>query len=134
MLDECTIKDSCALKAMQYLCKVSPSRSKAIAISPPWAAIFIDASSGVSTFESNGVSKSVSEFTVDFFFSDGFFSNGVKRSRKVRNSNFSKSGIISSSSGPFQASASTSKVNGASCTSWVSSRFRMTLSMLSRND
>ena len=88
----------------------------------------------MSTFESNGVSKSVSKVAAGVSFSGAFFNNGVKRSRKVRNSNFSKSGMMSSSSGPFQASASTSKVNGASCTNCVSSRLRITLSMLSRKD
>ena len=134
MFDECTMKDSFALSATQYLWRVSPSRSNAIAISPPWAAIFFEASSGVSTFESNGVSKRVSELTAALIFSGTFFSKGVKRSRNVLNSNLSKSGIISSSSGPLQASASTSKLNGASCTSCVNSRLRMTLSMLSRKD
>ena len=64
------------------------------------------ASSGVRIDESNGVSNSVSADGVDLDFSGDFFRSGAKRSLRVLNSNFSKSGLTSSSLGPLQSSAS----------------------------
>ena len=103
-------------------------------MSPVCDAILALASSGVRSAESNGVSKRESGITGAFNFPGSFFMSGARRSLRVLNSNFSKSGVIKTSSGPFHASASTSKFTGASWTNCVSSRLRITLSMLSRKD